>query len=134
MVFASHSLKFYRDSTTLGRLWGLSHLDNFIVIRKFCPLKATLPARPTPVGQAKTHANHDTDGNSPYHLAVIFNPSCKADDGKVIGLKDGKKLMEDIPNKVKDILGILVDVNLHKSKKGEFIEITIESYPSPFNY
>lgn len=25
----------------------------------------------------------------------------KDDDGKVIGLKDGKKLMEDIPNKVK---------------------------------
>jgi ATP-dependent DNA helicase RecG len=40
----------------------------------------------------------------------------KDDDGKVIGLKDGKKLMEDIPNKVKDILGILVDVDLHKSK------------------
>ena len=38
----------------------------------------------------------------------------KDDDGKVIGLKDGKKLMEDIPNKVKDILGIMVDVDLHK--------------------
>lgn len=42
--------------------------------------------------------------------------------------------MEDIPNKVKDILGILVDVDLHKSKKGEFIEITIEPYPYPVNY
>ena len=50
----------------------------------------------------------------------------KDDDGKVIGLKDGKKLMEDIPNKVKDILGILDDVDLHKSKNGEFIEIAIE--------
>jgi ATP-dependent DNA helicase RecG len=58
----------------------------------------------------------------------------KDDDGKVIGLKDGKKLMEDIPNKVKDILGILVDVDLHKSKEGEFIEITIEPYPYPVNY
>jgi len=58
----------------------------------------------------------------------------KDDDGKVIGLKYGKKLMEDIPNKVKDILGILVDVDLHKSKKGEFIEITIEPYPYPVNY
>jgi len=38
----------------------------------------------------------------------------KDDDGKVIGLKDGEKLMEDIPNKVKDILGIMVDVDLHK--------------------
>ena len=58
----------------------------------------------------------------------------KDDDGKVIGLKDGKKLMEDIPNKVKDILGILVDVDLHKSRKSEFIEITIEPYPYPVNY
>jgi len=58
----------------------------------------------------------------------------KDDDGKVIGLKDGKKLMEDIPNKVKGILGILVDVDLHKSKKGEFIEIAIEPYPYPVNY
>jgi ATP-dependent DNA helicase RecG len=58
----------------------------------------------------------------------------KDDDGKVTGLKDGKKLMEDIPNKVRDILGILIDVDLHKSKKGEFIEITIEPYPYPVNY
>jgi ATP-dependent DNA helicase RecG len=28
----------------------------------------------------------------------------------------------------------LVDVDLHKSKKGEFIEITIEPYPYPVNY
>jgi ATP-dependent DNA helicase RecG len=58
----------------------------------------------------------------------------KDDDGKVTGLKDGKKLMEDIPNKVRDILGILIDVDLHKSKNGEFIEITIEPYPYPVNY
>lgn len=32
------------------------------------------------------------------------------DDGTVIGVKDSKKLLNDIPNKVRDILGILVDV------------------------
>jgi len=58
----------------------------------------------------------------------------KNNAGKVTGLKDAKKLMEDIPNKVKDILGILVDVDLKKSKKGEFIEITVEPYPYPINY
>ena len=36
----------------------------------------------------------------------------KNDDGTVIGIQDSKKLMEDIPNKVRDILGIIVDVNL----------------------
>ena len=29
----------------------------------------------------------------------------KKDDGTVIGLQDSKKLLEDIPNKVRDVLG-----------------------------
>jgi ATP-dependent DNA helicase RecG len=58
----------------------------------------------------------------------------KDDAGNVIGIYDSKKLMEEIPNKVKDTLGILVDVNLHKSKLGEFLEIVVESYPYPVNY
>lgn len=36
------------------------------------------------------------------------------DKGEVVGLADSKKLLEDIPNKVRDILGIIVDVNLLK--------------------
>jgi ATP-dependent DNA helicase RecG len=58
----------------------------------------------------------------------------KDDEGKVVGISDSKKLMEEIPNKVKDTLGILVDVNLHKSKQGVFIEIVVEPYPYPVNY
>src|SRR5450759_4380369 len=43
MVFAPDSYRepsgqFYRDMTTSYRLPGLSHLDNFIVTRKSCPL------------------------------------------------------------------------------------------------
>ena len=34
-----------------------------------------------------------------------------ADDGTVIGITDSKKLLEDIPNKVRDILGIFVVQN-----------------------
>lgn len=58
----------------------------------------------------------------------------KDDTGNVVGSSDSKRLMEEIPNKVKDTLGILVDVNLHKSKQGEFIEIVVEPYPYPVNY
>ena len=58
----------------------------------------------------------------------------KNDAGKVTGVKDAKRLMEEIPNKVKDILGILVDVNLKKLKKVEFIELNVEPYPYPINY
>jgi ATP-dependent DNA helicase RecG len=58
----------------------------------------------------------------------------KNDSGDIVGLKDSKKLLEDIPNKVKDILGVLVDVDLHHSEKGDFIEIIVEGYPYPVNY
>ncbi len=58
----------------------------------------------------------------------------KDDTGEVVGITDAKKLMEDIPNKVKDTLGILVDVNLHKTDNGDFIEIAVEAYPYPVNY
>ena len=34
------------------------------------------------------------------------------DNGDVCGIPDTKKLMEDIPKKTRDMLGILVDVNL----------------------
>lgn len=58
----------------------------------------------------------------------------KDDDGKIVGVEDSKKLMEDLPNKVRDVLGILVDVNLHTTTQGDFIEIIIEGYPYPVNY
>ncbi|MBS4057487.1 MAG: putative DNA binding domain-containing protein [Bacteroidales bacterium] len=58
----------------------------------------------------------------------------KNDAGEFVGLNDSKKLLEDIPNKTKDILGILVDVNLHQTEKGDFIEILVEAYPYPVNF
>lgn len=39
------------------------------------------------------------------------------DNGEVCGVQDAKKLMEDIPNKVRDMMGILVDVNLKEKKR-----------------
>ena len=35
------------------------------------------------------------------------------DAGSVVGVKDIKKLMEDIPNKIQSGLGIVADVNKH---------------------
>lgn len=58
----------------------------------------------------------------------------KDDSGNVVDLKDAKKLLEEIPNKVRDTLGILVDVNLHQTNQGKFIEILVEQYPYPVNY
>ena len=56
------------------------------------------------------------------------------DYGKVCGLHDATKLMEDIPNKVRDLLGILVDVNLKSENGKEYLEIIVESYPYPISY
>jgi ATP-dependent DNA helicase RecG len=58
----------------------------------------------------------------------------KNNKGEIVPINNTKRLLEDIPNKVKDTLGILVDVNLHHTSKGDFIEIIVESYPYPVNY
>jgi ATP-dependent DNA helicase RecG len=58
----------------------------------------------------------------------------KNDAGEIIHLENAKRLLEDVPNKVRDTLGILVDVNLHHTVKGDFIEIIVEPYPYPVNY
>ena len=42
--------------------------------------------------------------------------------------------MEDIPNKVRDLLGILVDVNLKLEGGKEYLEIITECYPYPISY
>ena len=58
----------------------------------------------------------------------------KDDSGKTVGVVDAKKLLEEIPNKVRDVLGILVDVNLHKTEQGDYLEIVVEPYPNAVNY
>lgn len=58
----------------------------------------------------------------------------KDDAGAVVGLPDAKKLLEDIPNKVRDILGIIVDVNLKKAAGCQYIEIDVAPYPYPVSY
>ncbi|HDZ85226.1 MAG TPA: transcriptional regulator [Candidatus Moranbacteria bacterium] len=58
----------------------------------------------------------------------------KDDNGNVVGVENAKKLLEDIPNKTKDILGIMVDVNLHATREGEYLEIIVDDYPFPVNY
>ena len=56
------------------------------------------------------------------------------DDRQVVGVEDSKKLMEDIPNKIRDVLGIIVDVNLLKDGEKEYIEIVVPPYSNPINY
>ncbi len=39
----------------------------------------------------------------------------KNDSGKIIGVPDSQKLLEDIPNKIINVLGIVADVNRKKN-------------------
>ncbi|MBO5370318.1 MAG: putative DNA binding domain-containing protein, partial [Clostridia bacterium] len=58
----------------------------------------------------------------------------KADDGSVTGTKNSKKLLEDIPNKIKNSMGIVAEVNLHNENGKEYIEIVVEQYTFPISY
>ena len=52
----------------------------------------------------------------------------KDDHGNVIGISDYKKLMEDLPNKIKNAMGISAEVNLHNQNDKYFIEIVVQPY------
>ncbi len=56
------------------------------------------------------------------------------DKGKAVGVADAQRLLEYIPDKIKDILGIIVDVNLRIEKGKDLLEIVVEPYPYPVSY
>ena len=56
------------------------------------------------------------------------------DNGKVVGVKDIKKLMEDIPNKIQSGLGIVADVNKHTKDGKDYLEIKIRPSAFPISY
>ncbi len=56
------------------------------------------------------------------------------DNGEVCGVQDAKKLMEDIPNKVRDMMGILVEVNLREKDEKQYLEIVTDAYPYPISF
>ena len=56
------------------------------------------------------------------------------DEGVTVGVKDAEKLLEVLPNKIRDILGIVVAVDLVTEAGKELIEIRVEPYPSPISY
>ena len=60
----------------------------------------------------------------------------KNDDGDVVGIsnKDSRRLLEVIPNKITDTMGIVADVNLLYEGDLQYIEIIVEKYPSLISY
>ena len=58
----------------------------------------------------------------------------KDDSGTIVGIPDAEKLMEDLPNKIRDVLGILADINLQTTNGKDWLSIKVDSYPFPVNY
>lgn len=60
----------------------------------------------------------------------------KNDNGEVVGLsdKDRRGLLESIPNKITDTMGIVADVNLLYENELQYIEIVVDKYPSLISY
>ena len=56
------------------------------------------------------------------------------DHRQVVGVEQASKLLEDIPNKIRDILGIVVDVNLKVADGLETLHIQVPAYPYPVSY
>ena len=56
------------------------------------------------------------------------------DSGNVCGVKDAKKLLEDIPNKIASTLGIVADVNKHGQGGKYYIEVDVPANNMPISY
>jgi ATP-dependent DNA helicase RecG len=57
----------------------------------------------------------------------------KDDNGNVVDVPEYKKLMDDIPNKIKNAMGITAEVNLHEEHGKHFIEIITPPYSVPIS-
>ena len=58
----------------------------------------------------------------------------KNDRGEVVRVKGVLRLLEEIPNKVQSLLGIVVDVNLKSEVSGEYLEVVVKPHPNPISY
>ena len=56
------------------------------------------------------------------------------DAGNVVGVKNVKKLMEDIPNKIQSGLGIVADVNKLTKDGKDYLEIKVKPSSFPISY
>lgn len=56
------------------------------------------------------------------------------DDGNVVGIDNARELLERIPNKITDMMGIIVDVNLLQKEELEYLEISVDKYPSLISF
>jgi len=55
----------------------------------------------------------------------------KDDQGIIVAVPDSKRLLEEIPNKIKSHIGLTVDVNLRSAAAGDYFEIEVSPQSIP---
>ena len=56
------------------------------------------------------------------------------DNGNVCGVKNAKKLIEDIPNKIIMSMGLVAEINLLKKEEKDYIAISVAQCNSPISF
>ena len=58
----------------------------------------------------------------------------KTDTGEVCGVSNAQKLLETIPQKIRNQLGLIADVNLHHESGNDYLEVIIKVSSAPISY
>ena len=56
------------------------------------------------------------------------------DKGRVVGIADAARLLKELPNKIRDLLGIIVEITLCSEGSSEYLEVATPAYASPISY
>ena len=56
------------------------------------------------------------------------------DRGEVVGVADILRLLEEIPNRVQSLLGIVVNVDLRSDCGRDYLRIVVPPHPTPISY
>ncbi len=56
------------------------------------------------------------------------------DRGEVVGIDNSDRLMEELPNKLRDLLGIMAEIDLLNEHGRSYLRITVEPYDVPISY
>ena len=57
----------------------------------------------------------------------------KNDQDKIVGINNARKLLKDIPNQVRDLMGIVVDVDLLQQDDLDYLVIKVDPYTYPIS-
>jgi ATP-dependent DNA helicase RecG len=58
----------------------------------------------------------------------------KNNKGIVVGVTDATRLMDELPNKIRATMGIVIDVNLRRKNSLEYVVVKVKAYPNAVSY